>query len=178
MRTRPCIALALLVVAVTPACKEGEGEQYTCDMTHVGEVLSGTWSLTAEGTRSDCEDRRLDGDLELELSVPLEVTAMAQATIGRPTGDEPEHEADAFVERIRRADFEVRADDMPSELELGGSTIGSCATLVLTERLRDGDQLSYTLHGYIVSSGEVVGELRGEGPGRCRVKGSFELTIR
>lgn len=179
MRAQPRITLVMLAsIALGPACKDQGGESYTCDMADVGEVLSGTWSLRATGERTGCRNRRLDGDLELELAVPLDVTATAVATPGRPTGDEPENEADAFVDRIRRADFDVAADDMPSELELSGSTVGSCATLVLTERLPNGDRLHYTLDGYIVSSTEVVGELRGDGPEDCRVHGSFELTIR
>lgn len=170
--------LALASVLGTPACVRADlDDRYTCDMAHVGEVLSGTWRLHAEGKRVGCDDRRLEGDLELELSIPLDVTAMAVETSGEPTGEEPEHEADAFVDRIRRADFELNADEMPDELELGGSTAGSCATIVLTERLPGGDRLSYTLNGYIVSSGKVVGTLTGQGPERCRVSGSFDLTI-
>jgi hypothetical protein len=179
MRMHPLTILALLAgIALISACNEELGESYTCDMANVGEVLSGTWSLHATGERTGCRDRRLEGDLELELAVPLDVTATAVATPGRPLAEEPENEADAFVERIRRADFEVQADDMPSELELSGSTVGSCATLVLTERLPNGDRLKYALDGYIVSSTEVVGSFRGEGPENCRVRGSFELTIR
>jgi hypothetical protein len=178
MRTQPRATLTLLAgIALLAACTQ-EIEGHTCDMANVGEVLSGTWSLHATGERTGCRNRRLEGELELDLAVPLEVTSTAVATPGRPTGEEPENEADAFVERIRRADFEVAADDMPSELALSGSTVGSCATLVLTERLANGDRLSYTLEGYIVSPSEVVGTFRGEGPEDCRVRGSFELTIR
>ena len=180
MRMRSITAAVLFAcLALLPACLGDDGrEPYTCDMHDVGEVLSGTWTLRGEGRRTNCDDRRLDGDLELELAVPLDVTAMVVPTVGRPTGEEPEHEADAFVERIRRADFQVTADDMPDELELSGLTIGSCATLVLTEQLAGGDELNYVLDGYIVSSREVVGDLRGDGPGSCRVTGTFELTIR
>jgi hypothetical protein len=179
MRMRPRTALALLTaVALLSACQEPIDEQRTCDMANVGEVLSGTWSLHATGERTGCRNRRLDGDLELDLAVPLDVTATAVATPGRPSNEEPENEADAFVERIRRADFQVEADDMPGELELSGSTVGSCATLVLTERLSNGDSLNYSLDGYIVGPNEVVGTLRGEGPEECLVRGSFELTIR
>lgn len=175
---RPRTSIALILLVLTAACQGDSRESYTCDMNDVGEVLSGTWTLRGEGERTGCDDRRLEGDLELELSIPLDVTAMAVPTTGRPTGEEPDSEADAFVERIRRADFEVTADDMPRELELSGTTVGSCATLVLTERLPGGDSLSYTLDGYIISSREVVGELRGHGPESCEVRGSFELTIR
>jgi hypothetical protein len=178
MRLRPLAALVVLAsIPCVPACIDDRVEPLTCDMAHVGEVLSGTWRLRADGERVGCRDRRLEGDLELELSIPLDVTARAVATSGDPTGEEPEHEADAFVQRIRRADYELNADDMPDELELSGSTVGSCATIVLTERLPGGDSLSYTLDGYIVSSGKVVGALSGEGPESCRVRGSFELTI-
>lgn len=178
MRMRPRTALALLAsFALLPACNEDLSEPHTCDMADVGEVLSGTWSLRATGERTGCRNRRLEGDLELELAVPLDVTATAVAT-DRPTNEEPENEADAFVERIRRADFQLEADDMPRELELSGSTVGSCATLTLTERLPNGDSLNYMFDGYIVSPTEVVGSLRGEGPEDCRVRGSFELTIR
>jgi len=178
MRLRPVAALVVLAgIPAMPACLKENPEGYTCDMAHVGEVLSGTWRLHADGERTGCKNRRLEGDLELDLSLPLDVTAMAVATSGDPTGEEPEHEADAFVERIRRADFELNADDMPDELDLGGSTVGSCATIVLTERLPGGDRLSYTLDGYIISSSKVVGTLIGEGPETCRVHGSFELSI-
>jgi len=178
MGMRSSLALALVSLGTMAGCLDEEAPAYTCDMHDVGEVLSGTWRLRGEGERIGCNDRRLEGNLELELSVPLDVTAMAVATTGRPTEGEPENEADAFVERIRRADFEVTADDMPDELELFGSTAGSCATLVLIERLPNGDRLRYTLDGYIVSSSEVRGTLRGEGPESCEVTGSFELTIR
>jgi hypothetical protein len=179
MRSHPLAALIVAAAIVgMPACVHDPSDDgYTCDMAHVGEVLSGTWRLHADGERVGCDDRRLEGDLELELSIPLDVTAMAVATSGDPTGEEPQHEADAFVERIRRADFELNADDMPDELELSGTTAGSCATIVLSERLPGGDRLTYTLNGYIVSSGQVEGTLTGEGPESCRVRGSFELTI-
>lgn len=179
MRTRLLVVrLAVVGILAMPACIDGDlADNYTCDMTHVGEALSGTWRLHADGTRAGCDDRRLEGELEIDLSIPLEVTAMAVATSGTPNGEEPEHEADAFVDRIRRADFELNADDMPDELEVSGSTVGSCATIALTERLPGGDRLSYTLSGYIVSSRRVVGTLRGEGPERCHVNGSFELTV-
>lgn len=179
MRKQHCTAVGVLAaIASLSGCLEERREAYTCDMANVGEVLSGTWSLHATGQRTSCRNRRLEGELELELAIPLDVTATAVATPARPTTEEPENEADAFVERIRRADFDVNADDMPSELELSGSTVGSCATLVLSERLPNGDRLEYTLDGYIVSPTEVVGELRGEGPEDCLVRGSFELTIR
>jgi hypothetical protein len=177
MRKRSLVVLFASLAALPACLGEDQGPSYTCDMHDVGEVLSGTWTLRGQGRRTGCKDRRLDGDLELELSVPLDVTAMVVPTVGRPTGEEPEHEADAFVERIRRADFQVTADDMPDELELSGLTIGSCATLVLTEQLAGGDELNYVLDGYIVSSREVVGDLRGDGPESCRVSGTFELTI-
>jgi len=169
----------LACAGLLSSCVGDEVPSYTCDMADVGEVLSGTWSLSANGKRDRCDDRRLDGELELELSIPLEVTATAQATLGPAFDAGIENEADAFVERIRRADFVLSADDMPDQLEaVVGSTVGSCVSISLVERLPGGDHLSYLLEGYIISPREVVGDLTGTGPENCRVTGSFELTIR
>jgi len=102
MRLRPLAALVVLAcIPAMPACRHEASEGHTCDMAHVGEVLSGTWRLHATGERTGCKERRLEGDLELDLSIPLDVTAMAVATSGNPTGEEPEHSSSAVPPSAR-----------------------------------------------------------------------------
>lgn len=175
-----CFVLASACSPVGPVgCEDDPAEGYTCNLEDTGQVLSGTWKLSATGHRSGCADRRLEGDFDLEVDVPLHVDAEAQATLGPSTGAEIDNEADAFVERIRRADYVLTAEDMPEELEpIHGSTNGSCVSFALTENLPRGDSLRYRFEGYIISSSRVVGDLTGDGPEDCRVTGTFELNIR
>jgi hypothetical protein len=164
--------------AALVSCKpEKHGGGLSCDLTDTGQALSGEWHLEATGKRTDCDDRRLEGEIEIDLAIPLGVRAMAQPTT-RPSGEEVENEADAFVERIKRADYVLEAEDMPEDLELVfGSTIGSCVSFTLVERLPGNDSLRYSFDGYIVSSYRVVGTLEGSGPESCKVHGDFELTV-
>lgn len=163
-----------------------EPEVPSCELRHTGRVLQGRWTLEGRGRREGCGDRRLEGDLRLRTSMPIDVSAAAPATAGSGSFAEPEFEADAFVDRLDRADFVLSLSDAdspdaatdPGDITLIGATNGSCVAFDLRETLEDGDALDYQFDGFITASNHVEGEFHGSGPERCEVRGSFTLTIR
>lgn len=178
MRALSCFMV--VVPALLIACQDDVSgtPALSCDLPHTGRVLAGEWSLTGEGKRTNCDDRRLEGSLKLESSMPIEVTSKAQATTGPATGPTTGSVADAFVMRIRRADYELAlAPGAPKELALTGSAVGSCVGFSLTEELEDGDALHYEFNGYITGGRFVRGDFSGHGPESCEVEGTFELLI-
>jgi hypothetical protein len=150
-----------------------------CDLPHTGLELAGDWTLTAHGTRRRCEDKDFEGSVELETSMPIEVASEPQAVDGPSVEPTPDAIADAFVQRIERAEYVVGlADGAPSGLSLAGGTVGSCVSVTLAEELGGGDTLIYELDGAITEADFVEGDFTGEGPAGCRVEGTFELLIR
>lgn len=152
--------------------------ELTCDLSNTGRVLDGEWRLTGKGRREGCDDRRLEGDLTLENPRAIEVRARPEATMGPATGPEVEFDADAFVMRIRRADYVLELEGGDSVVELQGGAVGSCVSFSLSEELPRGDRLRYRFDGYITGSHTVSGDFWGEGPESCEVTGTFELEVR
>jgi len=176
------VRIVLCVALVASACAgcEDAPEQRTlsCNLPQTGRQLAGAWNLTARGRRFGCDDRRLEGDLHIELSMPLEVTAEPQPTTGPGTGPETDSEADAFVLRIMRADYLLDLGaDAPSEVTLEGGTVGSCVSFTLQEQLPKKDALVYDFDGYITDRGLAQGDFSGSGPEACQVEGTFHLEI-
>jgi hypothetical protein len=175
----------LLVLPLGSACmgddeEEDERPLHTrCDLAHAGDELSGEWSLTAEGKRRRCEDADFEGELSIETSEPIEVVSQPQAGGGDGAEPTPDAIADAFVERIERAEHVLSlGTGAPDGLSLAGGTVGSCMSVTLTEELPGGDALVYELDGAITDRGFAEGDFSGEGPAGCIVEGTFELVIR
>jgi hypothetical protein len=159
---------------------DGEAPLHTrCDLAHDGRELAGEWTLTARGTRSRCESRAFEGDLVLETSMPIDVAVDPQSSDGTDSAPTPDAIADAFVQRIERAEFVLGlAAGAPAELSFSGGTVGSCMSATLVEDLGGDDALLYELDGAITDEGYAEGDFTGEGPAGCRVDGTFELIIR
>ena len=171
-------ALCALSALGCPA-KDERPLRTQCDLPGTGSELRGQWTLHAVGKRHGCEDRGYQGELVIETSMPIEVTAEPQASTGPATRPTPDSIADAFVERIERAQYLLGlGDNAPAELALTGGTVGSCVSFTLTELLPDGDALVYDFDGAITDHGHAEGDLQGEGPAGCLVDGTFELEVR
>jgi hypothetical protein len=163
--------------------EEGEPAVPSCDDRFTGRALEGDWTLSGTGQRSECENRRLEGDLTLRTAMPIAVEAAPQATSGAPRGPEPSSEADAFVSRIERADYlltidDSASDDVQEKVTLQGGVNGSCVSFDLTEELPGDDRIEYHFDGFIVGSSSARGEFWGEGPEECEVEGEFQLSVR
>ncbi len=153
-------------------------EELRCDRAYTGSELEGRWELRGSGERIECEDRRLEGALTIETSTRVRVMTEAQETTGPGSGPETDFEADAFVDRIERADFLVeQTDGAPDTLTVQGSVSGSCFRVHLEEELPDGDTISYDLDGFITRSGTAEGEFTGRGPESCTTAGTFTLRV-
>ncbi len=183
----PLRALTCLCLSCTPlaGCPDDEPEEVipTCDDRFTGRALEGDWTLTGNGQRSACDSRRLDGALKLSTTMPISVEAAAQATTGPASGPEPSNDADAFVNRIERADYlltlsDAADDDVADAITLQGGVNGSCVSFDLTEDLPGGDEIEYHFDGFIVGSNRAEGDFFGTGPGDCEVEGTFELMVR
>lgn len=179
MRASPWLMLYVTAVALCGCLDDpDDGVGRRCDLSVNGNDLEGRWTLHASGQRLDCDDRRLEGDLTLQTSMPVRVSAQAQATTNAPTADEAEFEADAFVDRIERADFLIEGEDPEGDgVRVRGSATGSCFLVHIEEELPDGDTLRYDLDGYITSRGTARGDFTGRGPEDCRTEGTFRLQI-
>jgi hypothetical protein len=179
---RICVVVIGLGCAVSLAACMGDDTAepaLTCDLANTGRALDGEWSLTGKGRREGCDDRRLEGDLTLENPSAFGVRSRPEATQGPATGPEVDFEADAFVVRIRRADYVLELEGgEDSALVLQGGAVGSCVSFSLSEELEGGDRLSYRFDGYITDSHTVSGDFWGDGPESCEVTGTFELEVR
>jgi len=158
-------------------CEDGP-ELPDCNQPYTGASLDGQWRISAHGKRFACTDRRLEGSLDIDTSVPLSIASDATPTSGPATGPEPDNESDAFVQRIERADFVLSGDKLPRPVSLTGQVRGSCVVLTLTEELPDDDKLEYHLDGYIDAKGSIHGSFTGEGPELCLSSGSFSARVR
>lgn len=179
------LACVYLSCAALPGCPDDDPEDIvpTCDDRFTGRVLEGDWTLTGSGQRSECDSRRLDGELKLSTAMPISVEAAAQSTTGPATGPEPSSDADAFVNRIERADYlltlsSAAADDVADAITLQGGVNGSCVSFDLTEELPGDDEVEYHFDGFIVGSNRAEGDFFGTGPGDCEIEGRFDLVVR
>ena len=150
-------------------CNDEPLPESRCNRPYTGASLDGEWALHATGRRENCRDRRLEGALEIDTSVPLEIEARAQETFGDAGGPEVDNESDAFVQRIERAGFELGGDALPRKVTFSGEVRGSCVSFTLVEPLPNGDELRYQLNGALDDVGEVE---------RCSSSGSFTARIR
>jgi len=178
------VALALSALAAGSGCGGSDDDAQAplhtrCDLPHTGRELAGEWTLSAHGTRRRCKDASFAGTIEIETAMPIDVLAVPQSADVTPTKPAPDTIADAFVQRIERAEFVVGlAEGAPDGLSLEGGTVGSCVSLTLSEQLGGGDTLVYDLDGALTEADLVEGDLTGEGPAGCSVEGTFELLIR
>lgn len=160
MRRRCLSAVALTLLAGCPSF--GVDDAPYCDETAPAADVAGDWTLSAEGSRGDCTDRTLDGELTLRSAAAFAVAASAVSTeAGMPT-------ASLTLARAYPVAFT-------------GEVIGRCVRFRLTEP-NDAGQVRYRFEGRFEDddpdAGRAVrGRFSGEGPGRCVSRGSFEVQI-
>lgn len=159
-------------------CGDGDDDDGPCNRPYTGASLDGEWQLHAKGKRVGCDDRRLEGSLELDTTVPLVIEAAAQPTFRDAGGPPTDNESDAFVQRIERADFELGSDQLPNKVSFAGQVQGSCVSFTISEKLPTGDTLRYDLDGELSDVGEIQGSFTGTGPEQCVSSGSFTATVR
>jgi hypothetical protein len=171
------LTLALAVLCMGSECEDPDEPPPDCD-ERVGADAKGTWRIHADGRRSGCEDKELNGKLDIDVDAFL-VDGKPVATTGNTAGENATFEADAFVERIRRAQYTLSAGpDAPGGLDFSG-TLNTCqVTFQLRESLPRGGVHSYEFDGFVESVYRIYGEFEGVGPGSCKSKGEFEVEIR
>jgi len=172
------LALCLVPLLLAACEPDDSGFDVSCDYTESGDLAEGYWHLEAEGTRSGCSKRRFNGRLTIDTSQSVAVRAMAEATGGNASGpDGGVHEADAFLQRIERADYVLSAGSLPSALEFNGRTAGSCVVFTVSEELDDGDRLLYFFEGSFDGPDKIRGAFTGEGPEDCETEGTFTVRL-
>jgi hypothetical protein len=172
-----CSGMALFALLGGSSCEDPDEPPPDCD-ERVGADAKGTWTIHAHGMRSDCEDDELNGTLDIDLSAFF-VDGKPVATTDNNAGDDTQNEADAFVERIRRAQYTLEAGvDAPSGLTFSGSVNTCQVTFHLRESLPRGQFHEYELDGFVDGGYRIYGRFTGTGPGSCRSKGKFEVQIR
>jgi hypothetical protein len=93
------------------------------------------------------------------------------------TGSTSGSEADAFVDRIERADFAFKLQSAVDRLSFSGQSAGSCVTFSMTETVGR-DELVYHFDGHISDVHFMEGNFRGAGPERCTTDGTFTVDVR
>jgi hypothetical protein len=172
-RLRSIVLGALAFGALTAGCTDplgtGNPPEPSCSDPFTGRELDGDWTLSGSGMRSECESRRLEG--ELKLSTPMSFDVVAEEQASAPG-------ADASIGGGRVRYVLALGSSAPSELDLTGEAVGACVHFTLTEELEDGDALQYDFDGFITGNNLARGEFTGRGPESCEVMGEFELTVR
>lgn len=124
-RTRRPLFLLMLVL-IASGCLgcwgDGDDDDGPCDNPYTGASLDGAWELHGSGKRAGCEDRRLEGKLELDTTAPLVIEAAAQPTFRDAGGPITDNESDAFIQRIERADYELSGDELPHKVTFAGQS--------------------------------------------------------
>jgi hypothetical protein len=174
---RLCAGLTLVALLCGSSCEDPDEPPPDCDK-RVGADAKGIWTIHAHGKRMDCADDELNGTLEIDLS-SFFVDGKPVATTDNNAGEGAKHEADAFVERIRRAQYTLEAGaDAPAGLTFSGSVNTCQVTFRLRESLPRGQFHEYELDGFVDGGYRVYGRFTGTGPGSCRSEGKFEVQIR
>lgn len=165
------------------ACGPAEDEfAANCDLQQSGRDVGGHWTLEGDGERTGCSNARLNGDLVIAMD-PFDVASSAQETTGDATGTaatDPDtlSEADAFVERILRADHLLEFLNRPDEIDFTGVTAGSCVDFTLVEDLGSGDSQTIDFAGSVRDDGMLKGYFTGSGPGTCEMSGKITVDVR
>lgn len=139
-------------------------------------TLEGEWSLSASGKRYDCEGARQEGSIDIQVP-KFRVVVRPEPTAG-PVVIEAGDEADAFVERVRKAEVTL-SSNISDDVEFEGQGDTECGvSFTIIETLSSGDQLTYDFDGYVQDVNEASGTFSGRGPGECKVSGEFSLVRR
>jgi len=181
-RTAPRLIVCLAVVASVACDPDVDEFAADCDQALSGRDVGGTWTLEGDGERSGCSSIRLNGDLTVDIVDPFAIVSTAQDTVfdAGETSTDPDalSEADAFVERILRADHTLTYPAKPDEIEFVGTTTGSCVDFTITEDLGDDESQTIEFVGSVRDDGTLKGYFEGYGPGSCTMSGKITVDVR
>ena len=164
---------ALLVACASDESKEARPER--CGELNAAS-LEGEWTITAKGERYDCDGVRSEGELDLVVK-PFNVDVELTPWVGQPSVESGD-EADAFVERVRRAEVKLSAD-ISNDVQFEGGGGADCeVSFSLRETLSNGNELIYNFEGFVQEVDQATGTFSGSGPGDCKVRGTFTLDRR
>lgn len=131
-----------------------------CGTEQVPSDVAGAWTIVGEGSRSACNDERLDGVFELRSS-----------TLDVEQSDDP---SDTNLDNLALATpIEVRG----GSFAFGGTVRGTCVDFQTVETSGTGAGLTYEFDGTFLD-GLVTGEFEATGPSGCESSGTFQVTIR
>jgi hypothetical protein len=168
-----CFMAPLLMAS---ECEDPDEPPPDCDQ-RVGADAKGLWTLHARGHRRNCHNKELNGRLVIDVR-QFSVDGKPIASNDDNDGDTL-FEADAFVERIRRAQYMlVAGPDKPGGLEFSG-TLNTCqVTFTMHENLGNGTFHDYTFDGFVENTFRIYGKFTGTGPDDCDSSGTFEVKLR
>lgn len=146
---RRTLLLALLTLS---GCEDILDAAIPCEVGFPPD-LAGAWTLEGEGTRVGCADERLDGDFTIASGDPLDVDQdSGTLSLGSP---------------------------VPG-FSLSGEVRDHCfVAFDVVEDTPDGP-ITYHFTGdpdAVDGPGIERGTFTGEGPGSCRMTGSYEVTV-
>lgn len=131
-------------------------ERGCADYTDEVEV-AGAWTLTADGSRGQCVDRAMDGELTLRSDEAFAVATTAATD-----------DAGAAVTGL------ILGDAYP--IDFTGEVEGRCVRFRIAETTETGTA-RYRFNGRSDDGRMIYGSFHGEGPGACVSRGSFEVRI-
>lgn len=173
------VLLSVLGASLASGCEEEDPTvpPEDCDERFSGQA-AGRWTLRAEGTRFDCKDPDLNGDLTIEM-LPFTVQGKPLASDGSEIVPESGNASDAFVERIRRARYVLAlASSSRRDFEFEGAANTCEVNFAIREELKGGDVHEYEFSGFVQYSSRIYGTFAGAGPERCQSQGTFEIEVR
>lgn len=144
--------IALLALSTLSGCEDFIDAAIPCG---VGlPDLSGSWTLTGEGTRVECNDERLNGEFTIATAAPL------------------------LVDEDSDGDLSLGAP-VPG-FSLTGEVLDRChVAFDVVEDTPDGP-ITYHFFGdpdELDGLGIEHGTFTGEGPGSCRMTGSYDVAV-
>jgi hypothetical protein len=175
------LALCLLhPLLMGDGCEDTDNPPPDCD-ERIGAQAKGSWTITAHGSRENCG--KGSEDLEGDLNIKIEEFSVDGTPIaaGDHSGGESDDElpADAFVERVKRAQYQLSASvGAPAGLQFSGSVNTCQITFTVRENLPRGQFHEFTFTGFSQDAYHVIGRFTGHGPGACTSSGKFDVQIR
>ncbi len=165
-------SLTMAICACGAAADKFEQAPPDC-ASQTAASMEGEWKIIATGKRFDCDAAREEGDIDIDVE-SFRVDVMPQPSEGETVTDSGD-EADAFVDRVNQAAIKLTADT-PNGVVFEGQGSAECDIhFSITERLSNGEKLTYDFDGWVQEVDQATGQFTGSGPGDCKVKGTFTV---
>ena len=129
-----------------------------CDSEREKARVAGSWILTWQGQREQCNTSQLNGEFAFRPALELRVDQLADNEAG--------------ADRLSLRPIGAPRDSDP----FAGSVEGDCIRFALVGEA-DSSALAWAFSGK-AENNRVSGEFRGTGPGDCRSTGTFEVELR